>query len=255
MSASRFIPLDDCVYAYMNRANLPDAHRGRLWSIAFECAEEMNLDVFNSIKTRKLNVGPNMTVRLPQGCKWTKIGVLNSNGEVATLKQNKNMTSYGALDIARLSLDQDANQGASTFLTQFPNFYYNFWYEGGLYNLFGIATGSNSAGEFTVDEENGVILLNNNFPNSYIIVEGIYPPDQSQEVLVPYECKQAIIKYIGWGDIEFLPQSRRKNIGETQSRRREYYNQRRLAKMRISPIQLWIGNDIYRESLLYAVKS
>ena len=255
MSTTGYIPLDDIVSAYMNRANLPDAHRGRLWTIGFEGVEEMNLDVFNSIQTRKLNVNPNMTVNLPQGCKWTKIGNLNSNGEVATLKQNNNLTKYAGLDTSRLSLDQDANQGANTFLTQFPNFYYNFWYEGGLYNLFGIATGSNASGEFTVDEVNGVILLNNQYPNNYIIVEGIYPPDQSQQVLVPLECKQALIKYIGWGDIEFLPGSRRKNVAETQSRRKEYYNQRRLAKMRLNPFHLWISNDVYRESLLYAVKS
>src|SRR5690349_1489903 len=125
---AKYITLDRCVNEYLNEANLPGAHYGRIWNIAYRCLEQLNLDLFNTLKTRKLNVNPNMTVNLPADCvQWTKIGVLNSNGEVATLKQNTNMTWYGALDSSRLSLDQDANQGANTFLTQFPNFYYNFW--------------------------------------------------------------------------------------------------------------------------------
>ena len=43
-----------------------------------------------------------------------------------------------------------------------------------------------------------------------------------------------------------LPTGRRVNLSEKQIRRKEFYNQKRLARLRVNPVTPWDANEVIR---------
>src|SRR4051812_569198 len=92
---AKYIPLNQVINEYISEANLTPAAYIRLYHLAIRAMEEMHMDVSGEPRTRVLNVSPNKTVALPGDyLEYIKIGVINSNGEVVTLTENKNLTLY-----------------------------------------------------------------------------------------------------------------------------------------------------------------
>jgi hypothetical protein len=86
---AKYISLKEVILQYVNQAELSPAAYLRLFSIAIRGLQELEMDVSGEPKTVILTVLPNKTVDLPVDyLEYTKIGVINTRGEVDTLQQN-----------------------------------------------------------------------------------------------------------------------------------------------------------------------
>src|SRR6187402_1458085 len=186
------------IYSYTDEAQLNPAAFRRLFGIATRGVVDLSLDVIGNITTRRICIDGNKTAQLPDDyMNWVKVGVLNSRGEITTLDHNPALTTYAANETDRLSKNTDGivnvDNGRISDL-----FYLNFIDSGwGYYgcNLFGIS-GSEmmSLGCFNIDRECGIIILDNNFPHAYIMLEYIAIPDE--DTPIPIQAQEALIAWI-----------------------------------------------------------
>lgn len=251
---AQWIELGEVIYQYMDQAKLTNSEFRRLWTIGIRGVEEIGLDIHYSPKTEKLMVNANKTVDLPSDyVAFSKLGVLNVYGEVATLRRNKNLTEYRIQYPDRLSKNTDNSVG-NTYRLQ--DLAYVNYFDGARYvNIFGAGAALNSQGQFDISEEDGLIYLDNEFNYTYVILEYISQPSDDPNYKIPIQVRQAVLSYLAWKDIELLPTSRRSNMGEKQMRRKEFYNQKRLARMRVSPLTPWDANEQIRLSQKLVAKA
>ncbi len=242
---ARYVPLETVVKHYMSEANLTGAHYMRLYHLGHRGLIDIGIDITQEVKTEKLPVEANKTVVLPEDyIQWVKVGVLNEQGEVATLRRNDNLTKWGALDSNRLN--ENTGPGLRPDLQFYGDVYQNYHTTGSLFNLFGVRSNMDYYGEFRVDDASGVILLDNDFRYSEVILEYVSNPTLADDLVIPIQAQEALIAFIRWMDIQSLPSSRRVTTYEKQTRRREYYNQRRLTRARLQPMRLWDTNETIR---------
>lgn len=242
-----WIEIDECVNDYMDESEQSDHKFWKLWHIAFRVMTFLGIDYFYQIQSFKLPINANLTANLPTNClKWTKIGVLNSNGEIIPLKYNSKLTGYAQFSPDRIQKTQD-NSLFNLFQYNAP-IWYNWWNGSTFQTLYGLPSGAPFVGNFKVDEVTGVILLNENYAYDYVMVECIVSPQEGQQYYVPIQFKEAMIAGLAWLDIRSLPSSRRGNLGDKKDRRKEFYNQRRLAWAQYKPLDLeqayewWLTN-------------
>jgi hypothetical protein len=229
--------LDECINSYLDESEQSIHKFYKIWQLAFRVMTDLGIDFFYQIKSVKLPVNPNFTVNLPSDClKWTKIGVLNDIGEIIPLKYNDKLTSYGQFPGNRLQKTQDDTL-FNLFLFNTP-IWYNYWTGNSFSTLYGMPSGAPFVGNFKVDNNTGIILLNETFTYQYIMVEYIANPQQDQQYFIPIQFKEAIIAGLAWLDIRSIPYSRRGNLGDKRDRKHEFYNQRRLAWARYRPLYL-----------------
>jgi hypothetical protein len=212
---------------------------------------ELGMDVTQEPKTRKLPVNANKTVTLPVDfLQWIKVGVLNEKGEVATLHHNSNMTSYGILEDDRTQI----NTGTIVNNDDLQG-YRNYRYQDTYYNLYGIPAGTRKVGEFKVNDTEGFILLDNEFPETHVILEYLSSPAADEEYLIPIQVYECLIAWLGWKDVEMLPQSRRSNLSVIATRRKEFLRLKGLAKRRLNPLRLHEANDVIRLTNRISIRS
>jgi len=247
---ARWVLLDRVIKEYISQSRLTSADYLRLYHLAFRGLEELSLDVSGTIKTRKLSINENKTVDLPVDyLQWIKAGILNNNGEVATLRHNRNLTNYGAIEANRTSI----NSGEG--IPDQPCFYRNFQ-DGEMYfNLFGVPGGTQNLGEFKVDEDQCVILLKNSYAYDYIILEYLAAPQSDPDYLIPIQVKECLIAWLAWKDIATIPAGRRSNLGMIAERKHEYYRLKRLASRRLDPVRLSDLNDTIRLNSRISIKA
>lgn len=233
----QYVSIDTVVNMYLDRSEQGIHKYYKCWQIAFSGMEEMGLDFFYQIKSVKLPVLQNLTVPLPDDyLKYSKVGVLNSQGEIIPMGYNNNLTTYSDLQPTRLQQTQDDTiEELIMFNTPI---WYNYWNNGAFSTLYGIPSGSPFVGSFKVDDANGVILLSENFGYEYIMLEYVACPKEGQEYYIPIQFKTALLWYMAYNDIAMLPTSRRSPMGDKEQRRRQYHNERRLANARYRPVDL-----------------
>jgi hypothetical protein len=217
-----------------------------LWHIAFDGMTQLGLDFFYQVKSVRLPVNANLTVTLPNDyLNYSKIGVLNAQGEIIPMNYNSNLTYFADLQPQRLEQTQDATL-ANNWFNQ--NIWWNYW-NGSVYgNVYGLPSGAPFVGSFKIDTANGIILLSESFQYEYLMVEYVSSPSQDGNYPLPIQFKEAMISWLRWRDIISLPaSSRRGQLGDKQMREREFYNQRRLAIARWKPINL---DEYYNANLL-----
>jgi hypothetical protein len=88
--------------------------------------------------------------------------------------------------------------------------------------------------------------LNNEFDFDYVILEYLSSPSDDPNYKIPIQIRDAVLSYIAWRDIEMMPSGRRATLGDKQLRRKEYYNQKRLARLRTNPVTPWDVNEMIR---------
>jgi hypothetical protein len=251
----QYVNINDCVTAYMDESEQGVHKQFKLTQLAFRAMDELGLDFFYRIKSVKLPVNANFTVNIPQDyLNFSKIGVLNNRGEVIPLVNNNKLTYYADLLPDRLDRTQD-----STLLNwSYPanGVFYNFWDGGTLGALYGVPSGAPFVGNFKVDDQNGVILLNEVFQYEYVILEYLAgPPQDGSDYYVPLQFKEAVIAYLAWKDIKSMPSTRKGNLGDKRDRRHEYYNERRLAIARYKPFRATEAYDMNLQSQRLTVKA
>lgn len=251
---AQWIELSEIIYQYIDQAKLTSAEYRRLWPIGVRGVEEIGYDVHMEPKTEKLIVNANKTVTLPTNyIGFSKVGVLNADGEVATLRRNNNLTEYKIDQSNRLQFNTDDSVG-NTYRLQ--DLAYVNYFDGARYaNIFGAGAALNSQGEFDISETEGLIYLNNEFNYTYVILEYFSSPSDDVNFKIPIQVRDALLSYLAWKDIELLPTGRRATMGDKQMRRKEYYNQKRLAKMRVNPVTPWDANEQIRLSQKLVAKA
>tara|TARA_R110000868_G_scaffold36279_4_gene128924 strand:- start:182 stop:952 length:771 start_codon:yes stop_codon:yes gene_type:complete len=241
----QFVDINDCVSAYLDESEQGINKYFKISQLAFRAMDELGLDFFYSIKSSRLPIKSNLTVDLPADyLNYTKVGVLNSKGEIITLSYNNKLTTYADLFPDRLTKTQD--QTLLNWAYPYNGVFSNFWNGSTFGNLYGVPSGAPFMGSFKIDPDNGVILLNETYGYEYIMLEYVSSPTPGQTYYVPLQFKEAIIAYLSWKDIKSMPSTRKGNLGDKRDRKHEYYNERRLAIARYKPFRT---NQAYDQNL------
>lgn len=233
----QYIPMDDAINAYLDEAEQSVHKFFKLWNIAVRGVHELGLDFFFQIRSVKLPINANKTVTLPADClKYSKIGVLNDRGEIIPLRFNEKLTYFADQLPDRIEKTQD-NTIPNAFVNNSP-VWYNYWNGYAYTPVFGLPSGSPFVGSFKIDEHNGIILLDENFIYEYLLLEYIASPKQGEIYYIPIQFKEAIISYLRWKDIISTNAKTHVANANIMWRRKEYYNDRRLALARFRPYYL-----------------
>lgn len=233
----QWIKIDEVINSYLDRSEQSVHKFFKMWHICFDGMNQLGLDCFYSVKSVKLPINSNFTVNLPADyLEYCKVGILNSKGEVVPLSYNNKLTTYADLLPNRLEKTQD--NSLWTWYNYNNLIFYNYW-DGQIFtNLYGIPSGAPFVGNFKIDNANGVILLDEQFAFDYIVLEYISSPQQGGEYYIPIQFKEALMWFLAWHDISMLPNSRRGTLGDKEQRKKNYFNERRLAIARYKPIHL-----------------
>lgn len=249
-----YFNLDECIYDYIDQSEQSNHKYFKLFNIAFRGMEQMGLSFFYKIRSVKLPVNANKTVTLPSDyIKYSKIGVFNATGEVICLKYNDKLSLFADLLPDRQTKTED-NSLFNLFQFNFPIFY-NWWNGYNFQNLFGIPSGGPFLGSFNIDNANGVILLNQDFIYDYLLIEYVAAPIQGETYYVPIEFRNAMIAWLGWQDIAFVPSKTHVNNTNVQMRRHDFFNERRLAIATYRPFHLQEAYEWSLENQRLCVKS
>jgi len=241
----QWISIEEPITSYMDEAEISNHKYFKLWHIAFRAMTELGLDAFYNVKTVKLPVNSNLTVTIPADfLQYSKIGVLNQQWEIITMGVNNKLTV--AFDLQPTRLEQTQDNTINTQLNQQGVWWYNYWNGQGYGQVFGYPSGNPHIGSFKIDNANGVIVLSENFSYPYLMLEYVSSPQPGGEYYVPIQFKEAVIAYLRWKDIISIPSKTHVNNASLEMRRRDYYNERRLAIARYDPVNL---PDLYEWNL------
>lgn len=170
----------------------------KAWIIAFRALVDLGYNISFEPKTIRIPVNPNKTVTLPSDyLGWTKVGILNSNGEVSTLKVNNALTTYKDNNPNRISELTSDIQNTVPMILGFP-FFFNYFDNGLYYNLYGVGGGLIQYGECRIDERNRVIILNTDFRFDAIILEYLSSPQKDGDYQIETTLQEAVIAFIKW---------------------------------------------------------
>ena len=242
-----WVTLDECITDYLTESEQSNHKYFKLWHIAFRALTELGIDAFFIIKSIKLPVNSNLTVPLPADyLMYSKVGVLNANGEIITMGVNSKLTTAFDIQNSRLGKVEDSTI-PSFNSAPMGIWWYNFWDGGYIGNIYGLPSGTPFIGNFKIDNDNGVIVLSDNFTiYPYVMLEYVSSPNEDGSYCVPVQFKEAVIAYLRWKDIISTPVKTHVQNSNVAMRRHEYYNERRLAIARYDPVNL---PDLYEWSL------
>ena len=239
MSQTRnYITIDSVINDYIDESEQSVHKYAKLYNIAVRGMEKLGLDFFYKIRSVKIPIDTtNYTAELPNDyISYTKIGVLNSVGEIIPLKFNNKMTYYADQQPDRLPLTQD-NTLATLYQPDLP-LWFNYWDGYGFQNIYGLPSGSPFVGSFNIDDSNGVVLLNQYFNYSYLMIEYLSSGNPDEPFRIPIQFREALLSFLAWRDIASIPSTRKGNLGDKRDRKQEFYNQRRIANAQFKPLYL-----------------
>ena len=236
--ARNYITIDSVINDYIDESEQSVHKYAKLYNIAVRGMEKLGLDFFYKIRTVKIPIDTtNYTAQLPNDyISYTKIGVLNSVGEIIPLKFNNKMTYYADQQPDRLALTQD-NTLATWYQSDLP-LWFNYWDGYGFNNIYGLPSGSPFVGSFNIDDSNGVVLLNQYFYYSYLMIEYLSSGNPDEPFRIPIQFREALLSFLAWRHIASMPSTRKGNLGDKRDRKQEFYNQRRIANAQFKPLYL-----------------
>ena len=250
----QWISIDECINSYINKADLSNHNNFKLWHICFEGMTDMGLDAFYHVISVKIPVQSNLTAPLPADyLQYSKVGVLNQQGEIIPMGINNKLTV--AFDLNPTRLDQVQDNTLPTQINEQGVWWYNYWNGQGMGNAYGLPSGSPFIGSFKIDTANGVIVLSENFSYEYVMLEYVASPAPGGEYYVPIQFKSAMVAFLAWQDIAYIPVKTHMQNSNANMRKSNFYNERRLAIARYDPVNL---PDLYQwnlESQRLTVKS
>lgn len=245
------IPLKKIVAEFLDSADQSSHQFRRLYNIGVRGMREFNLDVTGSLKTVVLDINANKTCELPcDYISYSKIGVLNDKGEVLCFKRNDQLSNFNMTNFNMSNRSEGAPNVTSignwVNPTSFPFFFYNYWMGGTSYNLFGLNSGTADLGNYKVDENAGIILLDSRISFSNIVLEYLSDgqDEDCDDYMVNAKAEEAFICYLRWKNATDL--YKKFSPSAVRELKREYYRERKLAKMRINKVVISELNDIRR---------
>lgn len=202
----------------------------------FGLETEFTLDITGTFKTVILDVMANKTVKLPcDYISYKKIGLLNGKGEVVTLKRNDQLNKLETNNKSQVQVGGVFPTG----IYPYNDLYYNnYFYSGVSYKLYGADSGTPTRGEYTVDKRNGVIRLDSNFYGPQLVLEYLSDgyEDGEDDYNVDVRAAKCMLAYIRWQDA--IDQRKKFSGGQVNAFMKDFYREKRLAKMRLNPFVL-----------------
>lgn len=194
----KYIPLKTVVAYFSDQYDKSEGDQDRFWILGLRALIELNYEISAEPKTVRLPINGNKTVNFPiDYLSWSKIGLLNSAGEVSTLKINNGLTTYKDTNPNRIAyMTPNINDSTSSMVN--APFFFNYWYNDGYYNLFGSDNGLVQYGECTVDEAKQLVVLPIDFRYDNILFEYISSPERDDDYRVPLALQEAIVAFIAW---------------------------------------------------------
>ncbi len=256
MSQNRqWIQIDEAINSYINRSEQSNHKYFKLWHISFDWMNQVGLNVFYAVKAVKLPVNANLTVTLPADyLQYSKVGVLNQQGEIITMGVNSKLTT--AFDLQPTRLQQTQDNTINTQLNQQGVWWYNVWNNGNGYsNIYGLPSGSPFIGSFKIDNANGVIVLSENFSYPYVMLEYTASPLPGGDYFIPVQFKLALISYLAWMDIINIPSKTHVQNSKVGMRRHDYFQELERAKMQYDPVNLPDLYEWHLEMMRLCVKA
>lgn len=241
-----YITLDSCITDYLNETEQSSHKYFKLFHLAFRGFEQLGLDFFYAVRAVKLPVNANLTVDLPNDyLNWTKVGILNDRGEIIPLYYNDKLTSYADLMTNRLEKTQDDSLIDNSWSEWGPNTWCNWWNGNAYVNIYGVPSGAPFVGNFKVDTENGVILLNESFAYDYIMLEYVSSPTEGQDYYLPVQFREALIAWLAWKDSNAKSMRSHMMLGDKRDKKHDFFVERTNAIARWKPIR---KEEIYQAS-------
>jgi len=192
--------------------------------LALRGLKELSFDVLMEVKVATLPVNTNLTVDLPcDYVNYTRIGVCKPDGRIYTLGVDEQICLSRDIDYCG---EEEANTGrlGGTWIGK----YRNGESVGGVYGLGG---GQNANGYYRIDRENNQIALSSDVQHTEIVLE--YISDGSNvngDNVINTLSEEALRAYMYWKSI----QRKRNSTGQDREMaRRDWYNEKRLARARV----------------------
>lgn len=194
----QYTSLKSVVSMALDQVDKSIADFDKCWVLGLRGLTELEFDVSGQPETVQVIVEANKIAYFPKGMlSWSKIGLMNDNGDLNTLRINNAISTYGDNSPNRLEMitsQVNTSVGDLITLPYFTNYYYN----GGCYQLYGVGGGLVTYGECKVDEKNRVIIFPPDFNYASVFVEGIMMPTKDNDYQVLTCMREAIIEWILW---------------------------------------------------------
>ena len=240
-------------------------------NIALRGIREFGFDVSSRVRSIKRTIESNSTIILPEDyVDLVKIGVVDSDGILRVLGQNKNLnysrkltsiesktdSDEGPLNIdANLIFnredDKDATAGSDSGNGDLDHFIFeNYLFQGGIGRLYGLG-GGHLAGEYRVNLDQNRIEIDTDSGSSEVVLEYIADEARSTNPVIHVYAEEALRSYMYYKLCE-----RKSTVpaNEKARARQEYYNDRRLAKARLSNFSKEEALKTIRKNYLLAPK-
>lgn len=231
------IKVKELVGAFLDEINGSKNEFSRAYRIAMRGWRELNWDVTGVLKSTRLPVCNDLTAKLPDNfLKEISVGVINSSGHLATLTKNERLTLY---------CEDDEIPSEDWYM-----------YESNLNILTGrgsLGIGShNNIGEYRVDRDAGILILDPSFCYDGVVLEYLAVGEEKGLESINELASEALIAYIRW---KWHIAKKGVTQGDRATFRKEYYNERRLARLRIKMPTLQEMNQAVRQSTKQGIKA
>ena len=240
-------------------------------NIALRGIREFGFDVSSRVRSIKRTIESNSTIILPEDyVDLVKIGVVDSDGILRVLGQNKNLnysrklttadstsdSDQGPLNIDANLIrnredDKDATAGSDSGNGDLDHFIFeNYLFQCGIGRLYGLG-GGHLAGEYRVNLDQNRIEIDTDSGSSEVVLEYIADEARSTNPVIHVYAEEALRSYMYYKLCE-----RKSTVpaNEKARARQEYYNDRRLAKARLSNFSKEEALKTIRKNYLLAPK-
>ncbi len=198
--------------------------------IALRGLKELSFDILQEIKVADLAINTNLTVDLPVDyVNYTRIGVCKGDGRIHTLGYDERICLSKGIDVCGNEEPPDGELDGTW--TGNYGLIGNFRNGESIGNIYGLGGGQNGNGYYRIDREKHQIALSSEVTADSIVLE--YISDGSNvngDTSVNVLAEEALRSYIYWKSI----QRKRNTSGQDRElARRDFYNEKRLARARI----------------------
>jgi hypothetical protein len=242
--------IDDFIITMDGDDYVSNASDVAIRNIALRGIREFGFDVSSRVRSMKRTIESNNTITLPEDyVDLVKIGVVDSDGIIRVLGQNKNinysrkrlglgqesMSSQGPLNItANLITDREDAKGATAGNSADGGdldyyIFENYMFQGGMGRVYGTG-GGHTVGEYRINLDQNRIEIDTQSDITEVVLEYVADEARSTNPVIHVYAEEALRSYIYYKLCE-----RKSTVpaNEKARARREYYNDRRLAKARL----------------------
>lgn len=209
-----FITLDDIIKDVLSDQEKYTTHEYiRLLNIANRGLRQLTHDILGSVKVDLLEVSSSLRIDLPSDfVDYSFIGLVGNDGRIHPLGSRRNIPLVGTQNT---TTPKEKPYGISNGA------------------IFGYGGGQNEHGYYSpiIDEDNSQMVLTSIASGKYVYLEYISDGSSStgEKKVHPY-AEEALIAYIHWKDIQSKQYI---SATEKEMRRRDFYNEKRLARLRL----------------------